>query len=301
MKHIDAKFNLLEERIKELEHCLYITNSHNNTKKITNNTNNIADTSIKSIDDIMDNDLINNTTEEFYENTYKNVIFTDGACSKRDKTGIRNAGFSIYIKENTDIECLKNLKLYKKIKNINFHINTNTLSTNNPNQVMEFEVTNIRAEGYAILYVLVIFKLLLVDKCDINNSNDIINILNEHNLFPLTSFKDEIKISHNCKTKDILIVTDSEFWINVITKWSIGWFKKDIVLEKKNSDLVLYILYYYHSLLKNNINVDFQHVRGHADKKKPEFYTYFEAGNIEADKLAVKSKLCDNNLFHIDI
>jgi hypothetical protein len=166
---------------------------------------------------------------------------------------------------------------------------------------MEFEVTNIRAEGYAILYVLILFKLLLVDNCEINNSNDIINLLNKHHLFPFESFKDEITLSSKCETKDILIVTDSEFWINVITKWSGNWFKKNIILEKKNSDLVLYILYYYHSLLNNNINVDFQHVKGHADNKKPKFYTYFEAGNIEADKLAVKSKICDNNLFHIDI
>lgn len=51
----------------------------------------------------------------------------------------------------------------------------------------------------------------------------------------LTALKDEIE-------KECVIYTDSEFWINVITKWASGWESKGWVKkggEIKNLDLVI--------------------------------------------------------------
>lgn len=249
-----------------------------------------------SLNNILDNCEINDNNNE---NLYSNIIFTDGACTLKDKNGLRQAGFGIYIEEKTNISFLKNFKLSKKFNTNIFNINNQTLSLNNPNQILNLEVTNIRAEGYAILYVLIIFKIILIDKVNLDNSNDIINYLNDYNIFPHHDFKKHINICKKCISKDILIVTDSEFWIKVITIWSINWFNKDIIMDKKNPDLILYIMYYYYLLLQNNINIDFQHVKSHADKKKKDFYNYYEFGNIEADKLALIAKNSNNFNFNL--
>ena len=283
-KYIDSKFKKLEKRIKELE------------KELERYTN---PPEINDLNNLLDNDIEGKANvHELDEKQYNNVIFVDGACSKKDKNGIRKAGFGIYINDITNIDYLKNFKLYKRFNNVSFSINNKTLSLTDFNQTMELEVTNIRAEGYAILYVLIIFKLILIDKVKISDTNKLIKTLDNYTIFSNNNFKQEIKLCNNCDSKDILIVTDSEFWINVITKWSPKWFNKDIILEKKNPDLVLYVMYYYHLLLKNKINVDFKHVKGHAEKKKVQYYTYYEAGNIEADKLAVQAKESFDYLFH---
>ena len=74
------------------------------------------------------------------------------------------------------------------------------------------------------------------------------------------------------------IYTDSEFWINVITKWSIaweanGWKKKGGAI--KNLDLVQEVCPLYRSSQATLV-----WVRGHADDK----------GNIMADEFANKAR-----------
>lgn len=273
-KYIDLKFKKIEKRLKKLE-------------------NKLSDNDINELLDNDMNNILENDTD--ISNKYANIIFTDGACSKKNKNNMKNGGFGIYIKDKTDIEFLSNFKLFKKCNTVEFNINIDDMSFINTNKKFSYEITNIRAEGYAILYTLIIFKYIKLDK--INNKKTLLETLNKNDIYPYTEFKSKINICNKCNTNDILIVTDSEFWINVINKWSPNWYNKEIIFDKKNCDIVLYILYYYNLLLQNNINVEFKHVRGHADKKNT-YLTYFELGNIEADTLAVKSKNSIDYLFH---
>ena len=104
----------------------------------------------------------------------------------------------------------------------------------------------------------------------------------------LTNIKKDINsVDFKLKSRNkYLIVSDSEFWINVITKWTNSWIKKFIICEKKNLDLIILINYYMHNLYDNGIEIVFQHVNGHADKNKEKELNFYEKGNIMADKLA---------------
>jgi len=74
------------------------------------------------------------------------------------------------------------------------------------------------------------------------------------------------------------IFTDSEFWINVITKWSLNWEKngwKKKGGEIKNLDIVQEVYPLYHAS-----NAKLEWVRGHAD----------DESNILADEWANKAR-----------
>lgn len=183
------------------------------------------------------------------------------------------------------------------------NINSNYVCKNHKNENMKqsiqyfsYDPSNIRAEGYGILYSLILIKLLYVDKLnnvdDIRNNINNINIISELKCIPY--YEDKNKKYDYC-----LIVTDSEFWINVITKWSNNWFKTNKFLDKKNIDIVYYINYFMTILINNNIFIKFQFVRGHSDKNKKNKFTIFEKGNIIADKLANIAK--NNNDFLVKI
>jgi len=255
---------------------------NNDIKAFNINTNNIS----------FNNKFNNNIDTK----QYQNIVFTDGACTMRSKNNIKKGGFGIFIDNNTKYTFLKNLKLYKKFNKVEFCINESLILTDTT-QKFTYDVTNIRAEGYAILYTLIIFDNIINNK--ISNKDDLLEKLSSCDIFPFSDFKKEINICKNCKSNDILIVTDSEFWIKTITIWSKNWYKNDIILEKANVDIVLYIMYYYNKLLNNNINVEFKHVKGHSDKNKNKDFSYYELGNIEVDKLALKGKNSDDYLFHI--
>lgn len=157
---------------------------------------------------------------------------------------------------------------------------------NNMIQTMTFinyEPTNIRAEGWAITYALIYLKFILIDK--IHNNE----LVTKFNTFQINNNKFEFKeynIPNNTSNYTFYqIVTDSEFWINVITSWCNNWIKKNIIFDKKNLDIVYYINVLLNELLLNNIIIHFKFVRGHSDKKKIKL-TKYEKGNIIADKLA---------------
>ena len=150
-------------------------------------------------------------------------------------------------------------------------------------QYNQFSGTNIRAEGYAILYALVYIKLLVVDRYENKQS-----IIDNFKLDKLTNIKKDINIiDFKLKSRNkYMIVSDSEFWINVITKWCNNWIKKFIICEKKNLDLIILINHYMYNLYNNGIEIVFQHINGHADKNKEKELNFYERGNIMADKLA---------------
>lgn len=149
-----------------------------------------------------------------------------------------------------------------------------------------YDATNIRAEGLGILYSLIFIKSIVLDnlenKKDIlkNMKIDFINNIHE-------SFKIITRFDINSYNFKFLIVTDSEFWINVITKWSNSWIRKKTYIDKKNLDIILYINYYLYILNSNNILIKFKFIRGHSDKKNTiDKLNLFQKGNIMADKLA---------------
>ena len=258
---------------------------------------------IIDLDELLNNDMsnikINNTEYSIIKKDnkiYSNIIFTDGACTMRCKNNIKKGGFGIFINDKTECNFLKNFKLYKKFNKVKFNI-TDDLSLEGNTKEFIYDVTNIRAEGYAILYTLIIFDYILLE--NISNLDDLLYKLNNDKIFPYKNFKENIKICKGCKTNNILIITDSEFWIKAITNWSKNWYNKNLILTKANVDIVLYIMYYYNKLLNNKINVEFKHVKGHSDKNKKIKYSYDELGNIEVDKLALKGKNAEDYLFHI--
>ncbi len=166
-------------------------------------------------------------------------------------------------------------------------------------QFINYDPTNIRAEGLAIIYSLIYLKIILID--NIKKEDDIISSINT------IEFNNELKFTEynpleSLDNKYFLIITDSEFWINVITKWCNNWIKKDIVLEKKNIDLIYYINYLLTLLAEKNIIIEFKFVKGHSDKdakQKKQKLNLFQKGNIIADKLANIAK--ENTNYNVKI
>jgi ribonuclease HI len=206
--------------------------------------------------------------------------------------------------EKCNNENCKYFATYNKnnIKYCKMH-NINNLDPNI--QFFNYDPTNIRAEGLGILYSLIYIKTIMID--NINCKDQILIDLNEINLDHKLIFKEyhpkQLILNKNIKITYNLIITDSEFWINVITKWCNNWIKKNIVMDKKNIDIIYYINYYLNLLLDNNIITEFKFVRGHADKFKQKNYdnkfNLFQKGNIIADKLANIAK--DNTNYDIKI
>jgi ribonuclease HI len=145
-----------------------------------------------------------------------------------------------------------------------------------------YDSTNIRSEGFAILYSLIFIKLICIDNK--SEKKDIINDLNNINKQHILNYN-VIDHSKDHNKTNFLLVTDSEFWINVITKWCNNWINKELTLDKKNCDLIFYINYYLNLLQSNNISIHFKFVKGHADKNTTDL-NFYQKGNVIADKLA---------------
>ena len=69
-----------------------------------------------------------------------------------------------------------------------------------------------------------------------------------------------------------------------------GWINKNLIYDKKNLDIILYINYYYTMLINNNIEINFKHIKGHSDKDKNATLNLYQRGNVMADKLANLAK-----------
>jgi ribonuclease HI len=161
-------------------------------------------------------------------------------------------------------------------------------------QFFQFQGTNIRAEGIAILYALLYIKTIVVDKNDTKKS-----VIKNLKLDNLTNIKKSIHtIDFRSKSSNkYLIVSDSQFWIDVITKWSNSWVYKFTILEKKNLDINILINYYMNQLYDNGVEIVFQHVKGHSDKNKDVKLNFYQRGNVMADQLAnLANKLKDSKL-----
>jgi len=284
----------------------------------------------------------NNLENEILINKYELLLFTDGAherVKKRSSFGIYiqslNEKNELHKYNNTKIikKINKDHIIYNKNNIINYHslfyitddkcqyedcnyyaiygkkddnlLNREFCKIHKTDdmiqsaQFINYDPTNIRAEGLAIIYSLIYLKIILID--NIKKEDDIISSINT------IEFNNELKFAEynpleSLDNKYFLIITDSEFWINVITKWCNNWIKKDIVLEKKNIDLIYYINYLLTLLAEKNIIIEFKFIRGHSDKdakQKKQKLNLFQKGNVIADKLANIAK--ENTTYNVKI
>lgn len=214
-----------------------------------------------------------------YDIYYYNIIKQNNTNSILYCNNEQCNKYGLYNNENLDI----------------YHCEEHKLSNSKViNNCILYDITNIRSEGFGILYSLIYIKILMIDK--ITNRN-IINRKIEFDL-QLLNIKDNIKqidLKKDNKYK-FMIVSDSLFWINVITVWMNSWIKNKKLLDYKNIDLLVYINYYMNILYENNINIIFKHIKGHSDKKvKAEDLNMYQRGNILADKLANYGNQLSNN------
>ena len=174
-----------------------------------------------------------------------------------------------------------------------------------------FHPTNIRAEGNAILIALRTIKYIIQQKIEGNKKNSVKGLVNYLNSSISNSLNDfdynEVFIAELSKDKnevdiikdEFLIVSDSKFWLDLITVWIRGWVQKRTIMERKNSDIILEILDTYNYITLNNYVVKFKHIRGHQDSKKengePVELNFYHKGNILADKLATHASQSKDN------
>lgn len=209
----------------------------------------------------------------FYNKNSYDIIYYNYINNNNEEIKCKNESCNYYAIYNSENE--KKGKFCKSHKTDNMDIIINYFL---------YEPTNIRAEGLGILYSLIYIKLIIIDKIvEKEELNKKLNLINLNNI------KDSIKVITKYKSEEyknkFLIITDSEFWINVITKWSNNWIKKNVYLEKKNLDIILYINYYLSILNTEKILIDFKFIRGHSDKNHSTLNLY-QKGNVMADKLA---------------
>jgi hypothetical protein len=153
-----------------------------------------------------------------------------------------------------------------------------------------FNITNIRMEGLAIVSVLALYvDALIVNE---NGSNNPVTRLNSIDVYRTEDLKfeyDPQELVHtrgpNAQVDAIEIVTDSEFWINVIQKWMPEWIRKNVAFDKKNPDILLMVRYYTELLKQNGVQVIFTHVRSHQKGAR----TAHADGNDIADQLATRA------------
>lgn len=199
------------------------------------------------------------------------LIYTDGACSGNG-TARSTGGFGVFI-ANTSVFPAP-IKINQK--GVHMKFNDQTLY-----------VTNIRMEGLAIVSTLALYAHTLIDGI---GNNDAIQCLNSIDPFNVKDFKvsyspDELKEFKAVPTTTIEIVTDSQFWINVVETWMPSWARKGIVMQKKNPDILLMCSYYMEKLKQNGITVLFTHVKSHQKGKR----SAHADGNDVADVLATSA------------
>lgn len=208
------------------------------------------------------------------------VVYTDGACSGNGTPGA-TGGLGFYIAKSALMG--NNLKFNQKGYQTTVDFGTKKET---------FYVTNIRMEGLAIISVLSLYEELLINNYDRDIAPiDRLNSLTPYDVSKMkftyepTELKAANTLDHGT---EIEIVTDSQFWINVVTAWMPTWIRKNIAMTKKNPDILLMFQYYLQRLNQNNIKVKFTHVKSHQRANR----TFHADGNDVADVLATSA--CGN-------
>ena len=97
--------------------------------------------------------------------------------------------------------------------------------------------------------------------------------------------------SHMPDWDSVIIITDSQFWIDMFIKYMPSWKKHNKFDEKKNPDLTIKLWDLYSHLLRNKKSISFRHVRSHNKSGwsdyAPDTYEYFcYLNNDYVDKIA---------------
>jgi ribonuclease HI len=166
---------------------------------------------------------------------------------------------------------------------------------------VSYQPTNIRAEGLAMLTALK-FSLCSSKKdvrgvaaqmnTRVHNTLEIQGTMERWNNVPASPAA--------FAGRKVIIITDSLFWIDLVTKWQNGWISKKTVFEKKNYDIIATINITLNKLSARGVKVDFKHVHGHQDEHLDQSQlNMFHKGNVLADKLANHGLEMADCLLHI--
>ena len=234
--------------------------------------------------------IMNNNKDSYYfgHNDTKILKKIDKDFIMFDKNTYDTIYYNLTNKNETDTKCINGgctyYAIYNNQQGPGFCKSHKQDGMELNNNYFQYSATNIRAEAYGILYALIYIKILHVD-----NINDKYEIARRFRLDKINNLKNNLKLINFSKksVNKFLIVTDSKFWIDLITKWCNSWIRKGLVFDKKNVDLIVMINHYMHILSENNIEIVFKHIGGHADTKvKNVELNIYQKGNIMADKLA---------------
>lgn len=149
-----------------------------------------------------------------------------------------------------------------------------------------FGETNVRAEGLAILLAL---RTIFMHASGCRSRKQLWESVNEY-----PSECNRVKVSYACKDiydtskpQKYMIVSDSKLWIDIVCNWGAGWIRKNMVLERKNQDIFIWINNVVCALEDIGVNVFMQHIHGHADtRSKSKELNIYQRGNVLVDKLA---------------
>jgi len=199
------------------------------------------------------------------------------------------------ILEKNNLEAInwnvENIELNEIEKKFNMDINTQVAFTDgscNPNR----SCPEAKA-GYAVQFTLGTLKNTLI-MGSIDNSNIYATSIRAEGE---AIYQTMLYINENIKScKTLIIVSDSDFWINMISSYIPNWSKNNTIDDHKNPDLVKKIWILYNELImKKRIEIIFRHVVSHGkngwNKCNINSYEYFcYHNNTIVDTFANKAR-----------
>ncbi len=181
------------------------------------------------------------------------TVYTDGSCDPNNGSAASIGGWAFVVREGSSV-----------LPTVCY----GGLSTD------VAYATNNRAEGTAIIHAMEYIEDLMQSNSTVSTSTATLSTSTTHT------------------RRSVTIVTDSMFWIDMLTKYMPGWKKKGTPFEsKKNPDLTT-TMYTIYTRLGRSVQVDLRHTRSHdatnasaADRDTIEYADYFY--NDLADRYAV--------------
>ena len=107
---------------------------------------------------------------------------------------------------------------------------------------------------------------------------------------------------------NLIIVSDSNFWIDMINSYIPNWAKNNTIEQHKNYDLVKKIWNVYSELtIKKNITINFRHIASHGKngwnkfaKDSYEYFCYYHNSIVDmyANKARKEIKIGEKNIYY---
>ncbi|MCA9330195.1 hypothetical protein KDA11_06100 [Candidatus Saccharibacteria bacterium] len=88
--------------------------------------------------------------------------------------------------------------------------------------------------------------------------------------------------------KKYVILSDSEYCINIMTTWLASWVKYNKIKSRKNPDLLHNLHVLQTNLREKRVSIRYQHQKAHKKDKIGAIRTHLEELNYQADRLAVR-------------